>query len=636
MNRVSIVWLIAMAWLGIPFALATDTSTTAGRISAVNTLSELLDDTTTADRGKILGLRAEAHIALGNFPRALQDLELARQAYRQEGDWHNELAVCLRLGEMFVNHSLTPDKGLPPLMRASTLADQFDDKEAAQQIEDRLAGWASRSHAAAQLAPTMRSSMDWFLFRGDLSATGGTITKEGEGSFVLLRRRLSRFDGTFLQRLPLPDDPLVKGYARLGKGKVYAGTPDGLYLNDGAWHRVEAVQTNGIIAADGSGGLWIGDEGFVHHYRPEVGVDDTLELQALPSGQPNSVKSFTVTAEGRWTVTTGGVFWTSNTGNRQTLPSLSDPRHAIIDGDSIWVISTDGATRFVDGVEKERFSPQELTGNPSVRALLRTRDGTLWMGLGRGIARKTRDATGVFQERSDRYEQVYGLAEAADGALWFLNQQGSLGRIGHNRITTYDRLVLPSGWIFSAILRHDGRLLLATGAGAAIFDPKTLETLHFNDDEHCAGVLWDAVDTEAGWATASRDEGCLAWVPSAGDTQTYITKDGLPLGKSRGLAFFAERLCMAMNTGVFCREGDAFVVLPELRQFEGQEIIRIAADGDRLLIALEKELFALEPQGEPYLIPTPGLGSPLDLIETGGEIRGRRATEADSKHRFPV
>lgn len=117
---------------------------------------------------------------------------------------------------------------------------------------------------------------------------------------------------------------------------------------------------------------------------------------------------------------------------------------------------------------ERRWDTQDGLPDNTINAILQTRDGYLWLGTDRGLAR----FDGVDFEIFDAWntgalhsERVSALAEDQSGALWIGTKGGGLSRYAAGRFT---HVGLSSQFITALQADHQGRVWAAT-AGGGVF-----------------------------------------------------------------------------------------------------------------------------------------------------------------------
>lgn len=584
------------------------------------------------EQGPLLVAIAEDEQWLGDWTRSTETLGDAVVAFILAGDRVRELRARVALAEALTTHSLTPERAQEHWLRAARLAEDLGDVDALAVIHEGLSGWGVRTSEAADLLPHYKRAIDVFPFREDLSDDGGSLINGPDGRLWMVRKSLARYDGEFLETVRLPGDPQVRS-AFFGPDGAVVGTPGGVLVAapDG-WRRlaIDGLKgSNGVVAPDPSGGIWIAGATSAGRYTGTPDLRDTLVTDATFGG-PRDVLGVTADPSGRRFLVSRLGVEVFDGDRRHLLRNMvdipDDARAVVLDADGTpWILATDGATRWVGDRVVSGFNPEDLTGNPSVRSLMRAPDGVLWMGLGRGIARVEDGVARVFRERSDRFEQVYGLA-AHDDAVWFLNQQGEVGRVGQPWMVVHDRRLLPSGWIYSVLPEANGALRIATGAGIVRFDPKTLDTTYWMDDAHCYGVGVAAVALPNGWAEASDEMRCLV-VMDGDSTTTFGPGTGMPDGATpTSLGVAGAEICLGTDVGLSCASrasganGAWTLATPARFAFlGGRPVVSLVGRPDgTMFVSTQAVAWRVPPTGAPQAIAQSGANP--RWLDTGAEL----------------
>ncbi|NZA27754.1 diguanylate cyclase [Luteimonas sp. SJ-92] len=228
-------------------------------------------------------------------------------------------------------------------------------------------------------------------------------------------------------------------------GSLWIGTAGGgLHrLRDGpvrTWTSVEGLPDDKVFAVHGSddGGIWVGMEGGgVSHFDGRrfrtltsadgLGSDNVISLASAPGG-------------GLWIGTfNGGLSLRDASGIRTWTTADGLPANQVFclaqDGDALWVGTMNGLARMRDGAF-QRFGTAEGLGANHVRALLRGRDGAIWVGTSGGGLSRIRDDSVRTWSTPDGLpgNYVYALYEDARGVLWVGTKGGGLARIERGRI----------------------------------------------------------------------------------------------------------------------------------------------------------------------------------------------------------
>jgi diguanylate cyclase (GGDEF)-like protein len=261
---------------------------------------------------------------------------------------------------------------------------------------------------------------------------------------------------------------------------LWIGSNDGLFLLStdtvGA-QRVERIGPElnvSALALAGSERLWVG----THQGLLQIGRDGVIETVELPAEQ-SDVRALLVDGPRLWIGTSAGLLLRQDgrVGSAPELPiELSDLAViglALGPDDELW-----GATRL--GVLRQhhgRFALLDQSAgvaNENIHAVLRDREGTLWIAGDGGLNSYLPGALIGYMERDGLLQNfVRTIAEDSQQRLWLGTRQGvQVVRLGEDgrlqpqfTITRADGLV--DDRIFSIAIVSDDEVLLATGHGIA-------------------------------------------------------------------------------------------------------------------------------------------------------------------------
>ncbi|MEA1676798.1 diguanylate cyclase [Nitrospirillum sp. BR 11163] len=203
------------------------------------------------------------------------------------------------------------------------------------------------------------------------------------------------------------------------------------------------------LAQDSDGFVWVGTQGGLSRYDG-YRFRTFLHQDGVPGSLPGNVITALVpaTAGRLWVSTaTGNVArYDPATGQFQDLPEPAGQpaRGGVLsmvgDGDDgIWV-GTNAGLEHVDAagaVTREAHRDGDPTSAPSdrIRALLRTRDGTLWISTVTGLMRRATGASAFTPvPLTDAHgqgvtDEVVALTQDSAGRVWFATVRSGLGRV---------------------------------------------------------------------------------------------------------------------------------------------------------------------------------------------------------------
>ncbi len=139
----------------------------------------------------------------------------------------------------------------------------------------------------------------------------------------------------------------------------------------------------------------------------------------------------------------------------------------------LWMGTFEGLVRF-DGVDFTVFdlgNTKELTSN-YVRALIEDRDGNLWIGIDGGALVRYKDHKFQRYSKEDGLEGVNltALHEDPEGKIWIGSEDGGVSVFSDGRFTNYStKDGLPSNLVRAITGDESGRVWVATDKGVASF-----------------------------------------------------------------------------------------------------------------------------------------------------------------------
>ncbi len=173
----------------------------------------------------------------------------------------------------------------------------------------------------------------------------------------------------------------------------------------------------------------------------------------------------------------------------------------------------------------QAWSSEEGLPDAGVRAVLQARDGYLWIATEGGAARFDGTEFTVFRHETEpafRSNDISALAQDSTGNLWFGTADGLISLHGGAFHHYGEGDGLPSARILSLAATQDGRLLILTGSGLALWNGEHFTTL--------AGVTGrvTALDAATDGALRILTEDAGTWLLTPGGLRREPSLLGLP------------------------------------------------------------------------------------------------------------
>jgi diguanylate cyclase (GGDEF)-like protein len=309
------------------------------------------------------------------------------------------------------------------------------------------------------------------------------------------------------QRDGLPHN-LVEGVVASRKGYLWLGTQEGLVRFDGVRFRVfDRLGTPGLagdevfsLHEDPSGDLWIGTSSGLSRMRGE-------RFEAIDTGDGGPIAIHSLESDGRdlWAGTRKGLrrfrngSWSSVRG-ADGLPDDGISALSRAPGGGLWIGTRRGLARWTG----ERVEPVSGLGLPSelVRSVLEDAEGILWVGTTRGLARRLPGRTSfeLVADVGDR--EISSLLSDRAGALWISSTSGML-RLASGRVET-----LPGRTVISNGLAED--------ADGSIWFGTATDGLHRVGRGNVVVISKDeGLSSDVVWAVAPGNGGSV-WIAGEG------------------------------------------------------------------------------------------------------------------------
>jgi diguanylate cyclase (GGDEF)-like protein len=314
------------------------------------------------------------------------------------------------------------------------------------------------------------------------------------------REGLARFDGVRFTVYTNENTPALAQSQILSlhadrDGRLWIGTWGGglTRLQAGTFTRFASEhglpnELVGVVNQDRQGNIWVGTDG------GGLARLDGERFTVIPPSEAlgKQVRAIVEAPDGLWVGSEAGLAHVSPSGSIKSYTEAQGLTHRSIrslllsrDG-VLWIGTDHGADRLVGGAF-QHFPEAEVLSHDLVLALEEDRDGSIWIGTdARGLKRWRNGRVDTFTSREGlSNDSVYSLFEDREGSIWVGTNLGGLNRLREGPITPYGR---REG------LSHDYM--------RAIFEDRE-------------GNLW--IGTEGGGVNRLRD----------GSITTFTTKDGL-------------------------------------------------------------------------------------------------------------
>ena len=262
---------------------------------------------------------------------------------------------------------------------------------------------------------------------------------------------LARFDGYEFSVFnksngDLPDNS-VAALAAGADGSLWIGTPNGLtQYRDGRFHTLTVKQglpADSITALheDSGGALWIVAGVYLTRYQNGKFVsfapDKELPVTSVRAICEDAKKNLWVAGFSRVVRRTDSGFVTVLT--PEILGGMVVNYITVDAADNLWVGGNAGLIRRYPNGTVQKYGVADGLPDTSVRAIWKDRDGNIWAGTNRGMARLegTRFVTS-HQDNPDDHDLVRCLFEDREGNLW-IGANGGLSRWRNDIFMVYGK-----------------------------------------------------------------------------------------------------------------------------------------------------------------------------------------------------
>jgi len=414
----------------------------------------------------------------------------------------------------------------------------------------------------------------WQLPQGLPDATITSILQTEQGYLWLgTETGLVRFDGVRFSSL---DDtnpgPLKHNWVRSlledSQHSLWIGTNDAglIRLENGVATQyspdADLARANvQCLVTDRQGALWLcTSNGIARLSQGKLSVYRTV--QGLPT---NNIRDACAATDG--TVWFGGdsselSSWTGKgTGSGfvshrlASMPSYGTVRALLCSGDgALWIGTTNGLIRLKDGRER-LFTVKDGLADDWVYCLLQTRDNALWIGTKNGFSRLRDSAMESFRTEDGLSQStVYSMYEDREGSLWVGTKHGLNQFIDGRAIPYTVSEGLPSNSTGPVLQDRAGTIWIGTlGAGLCRFQEGRCSALTTKDGLS-GNYIYSLAEDRDGSVWAGTNAG-LTRLRSGRVDRTYTSADGLPgdlvhflfrdhsglwIGTSKGLTLFSD------------------------------------------------------------------------------------------------
>ncbi len=308
---------------------------------------------------------------------------------------------------------------------------------------------------------------------------------------------LANFDGQAVRRVAFPQDRLPIIYSLVADGSnLWVGTSDGMYRREAsgwispAWSPM-FVRPNAVIAMVNTddGEYWLGGQGGLWRTEGE-GAPAPVDFDTSGSGVARLVQTLLRQPEGGlWVpVKSRGLGYLRADWRR--IAALSTAQglggglyRGIAPGTSgrVWLVSDKGRIERLDTTTGEiELIPwhQQEFGKLILRSVLEDRQGQLWLGHSKGLARLDLSShalkswtKGAGKDATPDAGPVDWLVQTADGSVWLSSLGGGLQRRDGESGAVLDEIDADSGHGLTAVDTEmiaagpDGALWLAGAQG---------------------------------------------------------------------------------------------------------------------------------------------------------------------------
>lgn len=298
------------------------------------------------------------------------------------------------------------------------------------------------------------------LVARDGSIWAGT---EGEGIVHLQGTQLTRYNGASGLT-----DPFVRGLLEDARGRIWAGTDNGLFVSDGrGFKRVDDPSSGtplavAALAIDTRQRIWAGGSDLV------VVDGEHLEAVNLPGAySQNRVKSLLQASDGTFWVGTVGGLLKQTRGKFRAVPGITATVRSLTqtqDG-TLWIGTIGQGIWMEHGSAPKRLDHDNLLPSETVLAILEDSSRRMWIGTQNGLVRLEPTSMQVVPLPNGTEADYGTISEANDGTSWMAVQ--NLFRVSAHAAERVALHGFPSSGLRNVFTARDGSLWVGTdGQGA--------------------------------------------------------------------------------------------------------------------------------------------------------------------------
>lgn len=289
---------------------------------------------------------------------------------------------------------------------------------------------------------------------------------------------LCRYDGqnysNFLVKDGLPSN-IVEVILADGDN-LWVGTDQGLVIFNLVTEKIEKTSIKTKIYAlykDSDGLLWIASESGVGIFKDN---DIKKEYKGLKIPQLVSYSFYMDNKDNFWIGTDDGIIRIHNSKdnpNKKEITRYNEDKaftakrvfsilqHKINNVDSIWFGTSNGLFQYsLDQGEKEQFIPISLgrgLTNITVSSIIKTKDGSLWVGYNGGVSKINTNETVSNFSRSNGlpHDSITDLLLDRENSLWISTEGGGVAKLSNDKFIHFDIKYRSESKLIYSVLESD-------------------------------------------------------------------------------------------------------------------------------------------------------------------------------------